>query len=163
MSRVLVELRAYFARVPRTIGCGFLDKTGADRNAAGRGFDQGLKLPKRDLPLLARTEIERVIVAHRDVPFTLPSLCGRAAIQLLDSTIEFLDLFFAGELSFFRRRPTPFVPARENQMRPILSLGLRDGEQLHARVRMIPRFVAARAETRGDLFEPAQEQDARKL
>src|SRR5438045_8528653 len=103
-----------------------------------------------------------MIFTNAGVSFALVALLGGAAVELLNAAIEILDLFLAREFTFVRRRPVSFVPARENQMRPFLSLRLRDGQQLHARVRMIARRVATRAEGRSDFLQPAREQSSRE-
>src|SRR5437764_171595 len=104
-----------------------------------------------------------MIFTNAGVSFALAALLGGAAVELLNAAIEILDLFLAREFTFVRRRPASFVPARENQMRPFLPLRLRDGQQLHARVRMIARRGATRAEGRSDFFQPAQEQRSREV
>src|SRR5436853_4521868 len=104
-----------------------------------------------------------MIFTNDGVSFALAALFGGAAVELLNAAVEILDLFLAREFTSVPRRPASFVPARENQMRPFLPLRLRDSQQLHARVRMIARRVATRAEGRSDFFQPAQEQRSREV
>src|SRR5205085_1428165 len=117
---------------------------------------------QRDLPLLDRPEIKGVTIANADVTFAVPATFGRARVELAHVLIEGRDVFFAREFTTDRWRPFALIPAGEDEMRPFLRAGLRDREQVHARVGMTAVFGTLDAESRGDFFEPAEIEWARK-
>src|SRR5437870_3358872 len=101
--------------------------------------------------------------AHAGVAFALATLSGRTAIKLSNLAIKFLDLFFAREFALFRGRPGPLVKPGEDEMRPISTGCLGDGQKMNASVGMIAGRVPFQAGTGGDLLQPSQEQRSRKL
>src|SRR5205085_4003825 len=77
--------------------------------------------------------------------------------------VERVDLILAHEFAACRQRPGAFVPARKDEMRPILAGRLRDGEKLNPRIWMIAPCPTLYSEAGGNLFEPAEKQRARHL
>ena len=122
-----------------------------------------MKLPERDLSLLRWSEVERTTSANAGVPFALIALLRGPAVKLLNAAVELLDFLFARKLAFFRRRPASFVESGENEMRPLLSLCLSDGQEVYSCVGMIAGRVTFHTETRRDLLQPSQVQCPREI
>src|SRR5947209_19258388 len=103
-----------------------------------------------------------MIFAHAGVAFALASLTRGALVELLHVSIEDANFFRPRELRAGRRRPRAFVPTGKNQVGTALILRLRHGEQLHARVWMIPRERTRGAKRGGRPVKPTPEEGERK-
>jgi hypothetical protein len=81
----------------------------------------------------------------------------------LDAAVECIDLVLPGEFTGLERWPGTFIPARKNKMRPFLTLGLRNGEELDACVRMIADRFPLGSKGKRYLAEPTQIKRAGKF
>src|SRR4029077_13351903 len=81
-----------FTRIPEAFRRIFLHQTGRERHAFAGRFEERIELPQCDRSLLARPEIQRMVVAHAGVALALASLARSALVELLHAAIERMNL-----------------------------------------------------------------------